>query len=864
MTGAAKAFAFRSFRLIPDRRCLVAEGREMPIRGRAFDLLLALVEHRDRILSKDELMEKVWPGRVVEEANLTVHVAGLRKLLGSGIIATVPGRGYRFVAPVTEVPAESGWHSPLPAQSFSLPAHAGAAEPLGAAPWPGDLPRPLTRLIGRDDDLERLAARFREARLVTVVGAGGVGKTRLALAAADRIRRCYPDGAWLADLGPVEDPRLVASTIAAALGVDVGGGDALRVVSAWLADRRGLLVLDGCEHLLRAAADAAEAILRSCPGIAILATSREPLRAEGERLHRLQPLDVAAPDVAVTAERLADYPASALFVERARSALGDVQLRDADAHEIMRICRRLDGIPLAIELAAPALQAMTLTELRERLERHFGLLTAGRRTALARQQTLRAAIGWSIDLLEPSERALLLRLSVFSGTWTAESASFVAANGSREDEVCGLIASLVDKSLVQADLTGVQARYRLLDSTRYYAAERLSSSDLEEARKRLLRWLVKAYERAEVDWPFMADDDWFALYAPEIENLRAGLAWAFGPDGDERLGVELASLTEHVWAELSLTSELQEWFDLALSRIDEATPPEVAGRLWLGRCGWVAPRGPAALDAARRAVALFRAAGSRLDLGRALWRQAWQHVLAGDVAAAGALLDESEGLLRNGRPSKALVSCLRVRAVARMRGGQPAAAHANLQEALSIARHLRSPRDVALTLGSMAELHCAAGRIGEAIAVAQEAVASLAPAQARSAWVQHISGAVASYLLAEGDIARARPIIAERLTAARLMGLPHEILANIERLALIAALEGRPDTAARLLGYVQSCYARRGVLRSFDSQVVHDRLLAVLRQRVCTPEDLDRLTARGADCDEEEVLAEAFAIASPP
>ncbi|WP_458095166.1 ATP-binding protein [Roseomonas sp. WA12] len=858
MSETARAFAFGPFRLLPDRRSLASEGREVPIRGRAFDLLLALVERRDRVVPKDELLEAVWPGRVVEEGNLTVHVAGLRKLLGSGIIATLSGRGYRFVAPVTEIPAAH--------ERQSRPASSGPelsrVATLGPAPGPGDLPRPLTKLIGRSGDLERVEEAVRGSRLVTVVGTGGVGKTRVALAVADRIRGCFPDGAWFADLGPLEEPRFVAATIAAALGVDVGGGDALHVVIAALAGRRGLLVLDGCEHLLRAAANVAEEILRSCPDIVILGTSREPLRAEGERLHRLQPLGTAAPGAAITAERLTDDPACELFLERACAALGNFTPGDAEAGEITRICQRLDGIPLAIELAAPVLQAMTLAELRERLERHFELLSAGRRTALLRQQTLKATIGWSLDLLEPLERALLLRLSVFGSTWTASSAAFLAGGESGEDAVYGLIAALVDKSLVQADLTGVQARYRLLDSTRYYAAERLSGAELAEARRSLARWLVAAYERAEADWPFIPDEDWFAVYAPEIENLRAGLAWAFGPDGDERLGVELASHTEHVWAELSLKGELQDWFDLAISRIDEATPPDVAGRLWLGRCGWVAPRGAQALDAARRAVALFRTAGSRIDLGRALWRQGWQHILAGDLAAAAPLLDEAEALLRGGKASKALVSCLRARAVFHLRGNQAEVAQAELEEALSIARRLRSPRDVALTLGSMAELHCAAGRMGEAIALAEEALASLGPVQARSAWVQHIAGAVASYRLAEGDITRARPIIAERLAAARLMEMPHEVAANLERVALIAAGEGILATAGRLFGYVQLCHAQRGILRSFGSQAVHDRLLAELRQRL-PPDELERMATHGASLGEEDAVAEAFTIVLP-
>lgn len=242
--------------------------------------------------------------------------------------------------------------------------------------------------------------------------------------------------------------------------------------------------------------------------------------------------------------------------------------------------------------------------------------------------------------------------------------------------------------------------------------------------------------------------------------------------------------------------------------------------MWLGRCGWVAPRGAQAADAARRAVALFRAAGSRIDLGRALWRQAWQHILAGDLAAAAHPLDEAEDLLRGERPSKALVSCLRARAVFHLRGNRPDAARAILEQALAIARRLRSPRDVALTLGSMAEFHCAGGRMGEAIAVAQEALASLGPAQARFPWVQHIAGAIASYRLAQGDIAGARPIIAERLAAARLMALPHEVAANLERLALIAAVKGSLAAAARLSGYVRSCHVQRGILRSFGAQAV--------------------------------------------
>jgi tetratricopeptide (TPR) repeat protein len=394
----------------------------------------------------------------------------------------------------------------------------------------------------------------------------------------------------------------------------------------------------------------------------------------------------------------------------------------------------------------------------------------------------------------------------------------------------------------------------MLDSTRYYAAERLSVHESAQARRSLVRWLSTTYARAEVDWPFMADEDWFQLYAPELENLRAGLAWTFGSNGGEPLGVELTSYTEHVWGELSLAAELRHWFDLAISRITEATPPDVAGRLWLGRCGWLALGDTQALAASLHAVALFRTAGSELDLGRALWRHAFQHIASGNVDGAEPFLQEAGEVLRGVRESKALVSWLRAWALVRSRQRQLDAAQEWLVEALSLARRLRSRRDIALTLGDIAESHFAAGRVNGAIETAQEALASLGPAHDRSAWVQHIAGALASYLLARGDVARAWPIAAERLGAARIMGLRHEVVANLERLGLIAAVEGDLAVAGRLLGHSQSYHLQSKTLRSFSSLAVHDRLQAELRERLSSDE-LERLIAEGAGLTDEEAIA---------
>jgi predicted ATPase len=646
---------------------------------------------------------------------------------------------------------------------------------------------------------------------------------------------------------------LVPTAVASALGLQIRDGDVLQGIIVFLSTRRALLILDGCEHLPGAVAEATEAILRACPDVAILATSREPLRAEGESLHRLRPLQMAPATAEVTANHLGDYPASELFVERASAVIADFAPSDDDAREIMKICRRLDGIPLAIELAVPILQFLPLAQLREQLDRRFGLLTAGRRTALPRQQTLKATIGWSLDLLDEAERDLLLRLSVFAGGWTTEAATGVASSES-EDETYRLIAGLVDKSLVLADFTQAQPRYKMLDATRYYAADRLAARELADARHGLARWLTKTYARAELDWPFMPEERWHDLYAPELENLRAGLAWAFGTDGDESLAIELTSYTEHVWSELSLAAELRHWFDLAISKITQATPPDVAGRLWLGRCGWVALGDAKAFAASRHAVTLFRTARSQLDLGRALWRHALQHIALENFADAEPFLQEAGQVLRAADESKALVSYLRAQARAHSRQREPDAEQKCLVEALSLARRLRSRRDIALTLGDIAETQFAAGRIIDAINTAQEALASMGPSRDRSEWVLHIEGCLASYLLVKGDVARARPIVAGRLEATRMMGLRQEVIADLERLGLIASMEGDLVLAGRLLGYTQSNQSKRRTWRSFSSLAVRDRLQAELRKRL-TAGDLKRLTAEGADLTEDEAVA---------
>ena len=475
MGDPATAFLFASYRLVPDRRALFADGQEVSIRSRAFDVLLALVERRDRVVSKDELMQLVWPGRVVEEGNLTVHVADLRKLLGRGIIATLPGGGYRFVAPVEEVAA--------------LPTPAASAERADLAPVPGrveaslrtNLPASASHLIGRDAAVAEVLSLLDAHRLVTLTGAGGIGKTRLGLEVGRRLLPHYADGVWLVELGPLSDADLVPSAVASALGLDLAGGPAsVDSIARELRLKELLLILDNCEHVIEAAASMVEAVIRAGPGLRTLATSREPLRVEGEDLHRVPPLTMPTGDVR-DADEVLRYSAAQLFVARASAAEPRFPTDAQSVELIGSVCRRLDGIPLAIELAAARAAKLGMEALAAWLDDRFRLLTDGRRTALPRQQTLRATVDWSHDLLIDTERAVLRRLGIFAGGFGLDAAVHVAADqGVTTADMVESVANLVAKSLVTAELDGVGTRYRLLETTRAYALGKLGESDEAE------------------------------------------------------------------------------------------------------------------------------------------------------------------------------------------------------------------------------------------------------------------------------------------------------------------------------------------------------------------------------------------------
>jgi predicted ATPase/DNA-binding winged helix-turn-helix (wHTH) protein len=597
-----RALTFDGFELQPVHRRLLRHGEPVVLGARAFDVLMALAERRDRVVAKTELLDLVWPGLVVEENNLQVQVSTLRKLLGPQAIATIPGRGYRFTAALdSTADGSAGANGPT---AVRVAANTGApADRLG------NLPRELSPLYGRDADLQALRSLLETQGLVTVVGAGGIGKSRLAQAAAHASADRWSDGAWMVELAGLSDPALLANSVAQALGIAIDReGAALDELVIGLRHRCLLLVLDNCEHLLDATGALVQAILQGAPKVTMLATSQEPLHLPTEQQYRVMPLAVPTD---ISASGVQDVGAVALFVARVRA----VDPRFAPGGEslamVVDICRRLDGLPLAIELAAARVATLGLRVVCTKLDARFKLLTGGSRAALRRHQTLRAALEWSHALLSDAEKAVFRRLGVFAGGFTMELAQAVAGDAQLDEwAVLEHLSALVDKSLVVAE-AGAVPRYRLLESARAFALEHLAASETAETLRRHAHALLKFLERvdgANLDCE-LRSDRYAALVLPELDNLRAARAWASSEAGDPQVAAAFAACSS------SLIDYAVECVDWVLSMQEHFEAGEIAPALAARYWGAVAATNmnghvlrTVQVDAAGRAASLYRAA----------------------------------------------------------------------------------------------------------------------------------------------------------------------------------------------------------------------------------------------------------------
>jgi predicted ATPase/DNA-binding winged helix-turn-helix (wHTH) protein len=547
--------AFGPFRLLPARQLLLEGEKPLRLGSRALEILKTLIEQPGAIVSKDDLVARVWPNTFVEEGNLRVHMAALRRALGDGhagnrFIATVPGRGYSFVAPVS-----------YPAAPEPSPHQPARVEPVH------NLPVSLTRIIGRSDVVGKLVTELPQRRFITIVGPGGIGKTTVAIGIADELSVSYRDGIRFVDLATITDPRLVPSALASVLGVAIRSDHPLPGLIAFLRDKRMLLVLDSCERVIEAAASLAEEVFNQAAGVHIVATSREPLWAEGEHVHRLPPLNPPGPSLRFTASEAMTYSAIQLFVERATASSDEFRLTDANASMVADICRRLDGIPLAIELAAGRIDALGVQGLASRLDDRFRLLTRGRRTALPRHQTLGATLDWSYELLPETERVVLRRLAVFAGRFTLEAATAVASDEQvAVAAVTDCVANLVTKSLVTADVGGVAVNYRLLDTTRAYALERLAESgERKSFARRHAEHCRDLFRRAASEWEKQSTIEWLGAYGGQLDDVRSALDWAFSQDGDADIGITLTIAAVPLWLQLSLMQECRRHVERAIA-----------------------------------------------------------------------------------------------------------------------------------------------------------------------------------------------------------------------------------------------------------------------------------------------------------
>jgi predicted ATPase/DNA-binding winged helix-turn-helix (wHTH) protein len=547
---------FGPFTLIASERRLEKHGIPVKIGSRALDILAVLMQHAGKIVGKREILDRVWPGLVVEENTLRVHIKDLRRTLDDGLgdnryIINVPGRGYSFLFPEKKV--SSGTKLRLPSRiETSLP------------------PRPRC-IVGRDGAIAAVANLLLDKHFVTLHGPGGIGKTTIATAVAHQLDAHYEHAILFVDLATLTDGEFLPTVLNAMLGLLSSSEDPSTTLIHFLRNRRLLIVLDSCEHVVEAVAGLAERVNQWAPGVSLLATSREPLRANGEYIYRVDPLALPPDDREPSTAEILASPAVRLFMQHAQASGPPFALDAPNARLACQICRKLDGIALALELAAMRVGMHGLHETAQLLDSHLRLAWKGRRTASRRHQTLNAMLDWSHDLISDAERKVLRRLAIFAGSFSLDDSQAVAA----DEHITGLqvvdvLDQLVAKSLVASHAGELPVRYRLLDTTRAYAYEKLVDAGEEAATARrhaahctafLLRTAAGHAGSVAVAHRRARD--------LHLGNVRAALKWCFSPDGDRGLGVALAAAASALFIELSLINECRRWAEQALDCLDE-------------------------------------------------------------------------------------------------------------------------------------------------------------------------------------------------------------------------------------------------------------------------------------------------------
>jgi predicted ATPase/DNA-binding winged helix-turn-helix (wHTH) protein len=835
-----RIFDIGPFRLDPEARVLTKSGVPMGVGARGIAVLIALVEHANEYIRKDQLMDAAWPGVVVEESNLAVQIWALRRVLsqapgGEGWIETLARRGYRFVGPAVE--------------------RAGSDQGVTGERRHSNLPEPLSPFVGRERELLEIKRLLPGKRLLTIVGVGGIGKTRLAQQLAAEVIDAYRDGLRLVELGPIADPLLVPATVAQVLGL--GSTKAVvEAICARLRQHQLLLILDNCEHLLDAAAQLADGVLRSGADTTIVATSREPLHVAGEQTYPLSALSL--PERSADIEAVGRSDAVQLFIERARRQLPSFELTRAHASAIAELCIHLDGIPLALELAAARIRTLSVEQINARLDDRFRLLTTGDRRALPHQQTLRATLDWSHDLLAAPERALLRRLAVFPGSFTLEAAAAVAGDdGADETTVVDVLAQLVERSLVVAEQGEAGPRYRLLETMRAYALERLAEAEGTDAiRRRHATYFAVLLDREPSEGLLMTDAEWRIRFAPELDNLHAALEWAQGRSGDRAIGIALASGAGGSWYRDSLYAEGQRRVEAAVAEDGEDLPLRIRARLWSTASSMRNIGQPLhAIEAAERSAELYRRLGDPLGHALALLRIGRMHLFQGRFDESARLFAEALPALEQSGIRRARAIYLREAGSLKMLTGDTAGACTDFEEALAIFQETGADAAAVVILLNLADTTWSLGDLDAALRRHLEAATVLRenPQFARE-MLGHCLANLAGVHAERGELDLSLLAAREGLPLCREGGSAWN---KLDHLALRAALAGDDRKAAILAGYEDAAFKTRRAKRQPNEVRARDRVQALLGERLA-PDEFERLCAQGATLSDDEAMRRAM------
>jgi predicted ATPase/DNA-binding winged helix-turn-helix (wHTH) protein len=815
------AIRIGAFELQPSERLLTSAGKPVDVGARAFDLLLVLVENHGRLVTKATLLDRVWPNLVVDENNLPAQIAALRRVLGASAIRTVPGFGYRLE--LAAAPQQAG---ATPEPDRLPPRDAPPGTPVRQS-WP----ERLAPLVGRDEDMNNVRAALEHARLVTLVGGAGIGKTRLAQEILGQEVQARAAGnlqfgtgstvAWVS-LGSIDDVQHVPSAIALALGISLADGlDGFVALRQGLQEVPAFLILDGTEHLADALAAPLETLLSLTRSLKALLTSQTPLRVAGEIIYRLTPLSV--PETETPNEEAVDFPAVALFAQRATAADRHFQLTATNASVVAAICRRLDGNPLALELAAARVPSLGLNTLLHHLDDRFRLLRLGR-THDPRHVTLHAAFEWSYTLLSPVEQRVFNRLGAFAGSFSLEAAARCAGDeGVDAMEVIDLICTLVDRSLVTA-LPVEPPRYTLLETARYFARERLTATaELEPARRRVAQATLHALDDAYSEYWSLDEGLWLKRYGAELENVRAAIDWA--TDNDRELAVALYGSTWPLFIEMELFREARARYEQTVRQITDALPRARLGRFWEAVATYESTR---QWDRARYAAEL--AARMYADTGDARARYYGLMQLAlnwrDDNAAARQVFETAKKLEQPTWPPRLLTQGALTEGVLLLSAGDFATARIAYQRAVRLALAVSERQGLAASM-SIVELDLACGNIAAALQLGRPLSLSLRHSGRRATRLELLAMIFRALLLG-GELSEARAVAHELIESAVRLD-PGKLYAMLDAMAFLACSEQRYAAAARIALYADAAYQAHGQARRRPTdEVMRSRVTALL------------------------------------